>query len=485
MNLKTLAIAALAAALAGGCVNRGAQVQAKKTQEIVTSPKKSVTVADVTTRDISETLEITGELTTSQDGQIGAKVGGRIVSVYVRDGDRVSAGQLIAEIDGANQRIQVQQAQAQVAAANSALSQARANATVGPTRSSAAVAQAQAQLRSARAQLQKALNGARPEEKAQAEAAVAGAKSNLDTAKKELERVRSLFNEQVVSQQRLDQAENAYNGAEAQYRQAQEQLRMVQSAVRAEDITSARETVRQAEEAVRTAEATKRLDILLSQQVQSAQANLASARAQLALAQQSLSDLQVRAPYPGQISGRPLQIGTVVAPGSPIARIVGGDGTYLEGDLPAAMMTQIRVGSTVQVTVDGLTGRRFTGTITSISPSASSIGRIFKARVALISASPDIKPGMFARGSITLRNIPGAVVVPTESLINRGDRTLVFIADGTKAKEVTVVPGLKSDGYTQVNGVQAGQKVITSGQNDLEEGAELDIQTKKAEGGQA
>ena len=405
--------------------------------------------------------------------------------MYVRDGDRVSAGQLIAEIDGANQRIQVQQAQAQVAAANSALSQARANATVGPTRSSAAVAQAQAQLRSARAQLQKALNGARPEEKAQAEAAVAGAKSNLDTAKKELERVRSLFNEQVVSQQRLDQAENAFNGAEAQYRQAQEQLRLVQNAVRAEDITSARETVRQAEEAVRTAEANKRLDILLSQQVQSAQANLASARAQLALAQQSLSDLQVRAPYPGQISGRPLQIGTVIAPGSPIARIVGGDGTYLEGDLPAAMMTQIRIGSTVQVTVDGLTGRQFTGTITSISPSASSIGRIFKARVALISASPDIKPGMFARGSITLRNIPGAVVVPTESLINRGDRTLVFIADGTKAKEVTVVPGLKSDGYTQVNGVQAGQKVVTSGQNDLEEGAELDIQTKKAEGGQA
>lgn len=485
MNLKTLAFAALAIVVAGGCVNRSAQEQAKKTQAIVTSPKKSVTVEDIATRDISETLEITGELATSLDSQVGAKVGGRLVAVYVKDGDRVSAGQVIAEVDGANQRIQVQQAQAQVAAANSALAQARANATVGPSRSSAAVAQAEAQLRSAKAQLQKALNGARPEEKASAEAAVAAAKSNLDTAKKELDRVRSLFAEQVVSQQRLDQAENAFNGAQAQYQQAQEQLRLVQNAVRSEDIASAREAVRQAEEGVRSAQANKRLDVLLNQQVQAAQANLASARAQLALAQQTLSDLQIRAPYSGQISGRTLQIGAVVAPGSPVARIIGGDGTYFEGDLPATLMAQIKIGDVVSVKVDGLTGRTFTGTITATSPSASSIGRIFKARVTLNGGSAEAKPGMFARGSVTLRTIAGATVVPTQCILTRGERTVIFIADGTKAKEVTVVPGLKTDGYTQVSGVEAGQKVITSGQNDLESGAELDIQSKKAEGGQA
>lgn len=485
MNLKTLAIAALAAALAGGCVNRASQAQAKKTQAIVTSPKKSVTVAPVVTRDIAETIEVTGELATSQDVQIGAKVGGRIVGIYVKEGDRVVAGQLIAEIDGANQRIQVQQAQSQVAAANSALAQARANATVGPSRSAAALAQAQAQLRSAKAQLQKALAGARPEERAQAEAVVAAAKSNLDTAKKELDRVRALFREQVVSQQRLDQAENAHNAALAQYQQASEQLRMVQNAVRSEDITSARETVRQAEEGVRAAEANKRLDVLLVQQVQAAQANLASARAQLALAQQAQSDLQVRAPYSGQVSGRPLQLGTVVAPGSPIARIIGGDGTFFEGELPAQMISQIRTGGTVEVTVDGLPDRTFSGTLISISPGASSIGRLFKARISLVTATSDVRPGMSARGKITIRTITGATVVPTISLVKRGDRTVVFIADGNKAKEVTVVAGLQTDGVTQVNGVQTGQQVITSGQNDLESGAELDIQTKKADGGQA
>lgn len=484
MNLKTLAIAALAATIATGCVNRQAQEQAKKTQEIVTSPKKSVTVEAASTRDISETLEVTGELTTSQDSVVGAKVGGRVVSVYVKDGDRVTPGQLIAEIDGANQRIQVQQAQAQVAAANSALAQARANALVGPSRSSAAVAQAQAQLRSARAQLQKAMNGSRPEERAQADAALAAAKSNLDTAKKELDRVRSLFNEQVVSQQRLDQAENAYNAANAQYQQALEQQRMVQNWSRPEDIASAREAVRQAEEAVRSAEANKRLDILLTQQVQAAQANLSAARAQLALAQQALNDLQVRAPFSGQVSGRPVQVGSVVGPGSPVVRLIGAEGTYFEGDLPATMMTQVRPGGVVTVTVDGLPNQTFTGTLTSVSPSASSIGRIFKARITLNATTPEVRPGMFARGTVILRTVPDAVVVPTISLISRGDRTLVYINEGGKAKEVVVVPGLKTDGYTQVSGVTAGQQIVTSGQNDLETGADLDVQAK-ADGGKA
>lgn len=485
MNLKTIALAALAAALSVGCVNRAAQEQAKKTQAIVTSPKKAVAVEDVQSRDIDETLEVTGELATSQDVQVGAKVGGRLSVVYVKDGDRVSAGQLLAEVDGANQRIQVQQAQAQVSAANAALAQAKANAVVGPSRSSAALAQAQAQLRSARAQLQKALNGARPEERAQADAAVAAAKSNMDTAQKELERVRSLFNEQVVSQQRLDQAENAFNGARAQYQQALEQQRLTQNIVRPEDIESARESVRQAEEAVRTADANKRLDVLLTQQVQAAQANLNAARAQLALAQQSLNDLQVRAPYAGQVSGRPLQAGTVVAPGSPIVRIVGGEGTYFEGDLPATMLAQVRAGGTVQVAVDGLADQTFPGTLSSISPSASSIGRIFKARITLSSTPAGVRPGMFARGTVVLRTVRGATVVPTGALLKRGDRTVVFVVDGNKAKEVTVVPGLRTNGLTQVSGVEPGAKVVVSGQSDLETGAELDIQSKKADGGQA
>ncbi len=464
------------ALVATGCVNRAAQEQAKKTEEIVTNPKVSVSVGVVATRSVSETQEITGEVTTSADTQIGAKVGGRVVSVYVKDGDAVVAGGLIAELDGANQRIQVQQAMAQVQAAQSGLSQAMANAAVGPQRTSAAVAQAQAQLRSAKAQLQKALNGARPEERAQSQAAVNAAKSSMETAKKELDRVRTLFSQQVASQQRLEQAENAFNGAQSQYMQALEQQRLIQAGARTEDIASAREAVRQAEEGVRTAQASKKLDVLLFQQVESARANVMAAQSQLALARQSLSDLQIRAPFAGRISGRPVQSGSVVGVGTPVARLIGGDGAYFEGEIPASALPTVQPGSVVRVTVDGLAGQTFEGTVAATSPSASSIGRLFRARIQLAGAGSTIKPGMFARGLVTVRTIKDALVVPTSAITLRGDRSVVFVLNGSKVKLVSVVPGLQTDGVTQVTGdVHVGDQVVTEGQSNLDEGTEVEI----------
>lgn len=460
---------------APSCVNRAAQVQAKKTQAIVTDPKKMVTLAPAETRSLSETLEITGEVTTANDTQVGAKMPGRLIGVYVKDGDTVSAGQLLAEIDGTNQRIQVQQAQAQVQGAQSALASAKANAAVGPLRSSAAVAQSQAQLRSARAQLQKALNGARPEERAQAEAAFQSAKSNLETARRELERVRKLFTEQVASQQRLDQAENAFNAAQSQFRQAEANLSMSKSWARPEDITSARESVRQAEEAVRTAEASKKLDILLSQQVQSAQANLQGAQAALALARQGLADLQIRAPFAGQVFGKTIQTGTVVGSGTPVARIVGTMGNYFEGEFPSSVLSKIRVGSVVDVKVEGYGGGSLIGTVVAMSPSASSVGRLFRARVQ-IPFRPEVRPGMFARGTVTLRTVANATVVPTQAIVKRGALAVVFVVRSDKAKLVEVTRGLTTDGFTQVSGIVPGDRVVVSGQSDLDDGSVVTVE---------
>lgn len=482
MKFRSYWMIGLLAVAGVGCVNRAAQDQAKKTQAIVTNPKKTVSVAKAETRTVTESMEITGEVATGEDAQVGFKAPGKIVAVYVRDGDPVSAGQLLAELDGASLRIQMQQAMAQVQAARSALAQASANATVGPQKSSAAVAQAQAQLRSAKAQLQKAISGARPEERAQAEASLNAARSDFETAKRELERVQKLFEQQVVSQQRLDQAMNGFNGAQARLVQAQEQLRMQQNWTRPEDVASAREAVRQAEEAVRTAEANKRLDVLLNQGVQTAQANLQSAQAQLALVRQSMSDLQLRAPFTGRVSGKPIQLGTVVGAGTPVVRIVGGGGAYFEGEVPATSLGSIRIGDTVTVSIDGLPDRTFSGTVAATSPTASSIGRLFKARITLDTAGESVKPGMFARGQVTIRRVPNATVVPTQAIVQRGDLSVVFISKDGKAKRVEVKVGLHTDGFSQVTGsITPGDDVVIAGQNDLDDGSDIEIQAKGEE----
>jgi len=470
-------IISLAVVAGTGCVNRKAQEQAKRTQEIVTDQTREVEVQPASSRTLEETLPITGEVTTAADANVGGKVPGKVVAVYVRDGDAVTAGQLIAQLDSTNQMIQIRQADAQVSAARSQVNQALANARVGPTRSASAVAQAQAQLRSAKAQLAKALSGARPEERRQAEAGVNAAKSNMETAKRERDRQLKLFQDGAASQQRYEQAENAYQAALAQYEQALQQSAIAQSATRPEDIESAREQVRQAEEAVRTAQAGKRLDVLLEDQVAAARANLQGAQATANLARQGLEDLRIRAPFNGRVSGRPVQAGTVIAPGTPVARIIGGEGAYFEGEFPANLLQKIKVGSPVKVSIDGLDGQTMYGTVTAISPSASSVGRLFRARIS-IGSSAAVRPGMFARGEVTIRTVADATVVPTGAIVKRGEKQMVFLAEGDKAKMVEVTPGLVEDGFTQVNNVPSGAQVIVAGQNDLEDGSKIRLEKK-------
>lgn len=476
MRYQSLAsAAALAVLLGGGCVNRAAQQQAKKTQELVTNPTRPVTLAAVQLQAVAEQVNITGELTTSEDVTVGAKNPGRIISVYVKDGDFVRKGDLIAVQDTTSANIQLQQALATASGAQSNLAQAIANARLAPSKSAAALRASQAQLRSARALLQKAQNGARAEERTQASANVAAAKSSMETAKKDVDRKRDLFASGAISRAALDTSENAYQSAMAQYQSALASQSITQNATRPEDIIAAQEAVRLAEDNVSSAQANKSLDVLLLDQVRTAKASVEAAQSQVRLARQAIQDAQIRAPFSGRISGNPVQAGSVPGAGNPIAHIISSGGIYFEGDVPETMIGKVRPGSAVNVTVDAVPGRVYSAHLISVGASASSVARLFSARVQLDSPGADLKPGMFARGVVTLRVIPNAVVVPTSAIVTRNEKKYVFTLQGAKAHKVEVNVGLSQNGMTQVTGVQPGDKVVTKGQSDLEEGTPTTI----------
>jgi HlyD family secretion protein len=478
MKASRLSLLLFSAALvATGCVDRAAQHQASETQKILNDPIKPVIATPVRLATLTESIDLTGELTTSSDVSVGAKTAGRLVAVYVNDGDPVRRGQVIAQQDTSNQLISLQSAMAQQASAQAALTQAIANARIGPSKSTAGVLSAQAQLRSAKSQLQKAIGGARPEEKAQAEAAVSSAKSNLDTARRNRDRKRSLLQQGAISQQDLDQAENQYEAALSQYQSAQADQRMKANWTRPEDIEAAREAVRTAQENLKTAQATKQLDTLFRDQVAAARAGLQSAMAQVHLAQQSIQDAQIRAPFDGRVSGKPAQIGSVPGSGNAIARIVGREGTYFEGQVSENDLSKVSTGSAVLVSVDAIPGRTFPGHVAAISPSASSVGRLFTVRVQMDTNSAEIKPGMFARGQVTVRKIQNAVVVPTTAVVQRDGASYVFVVNGDKAHKQLVRAGLRQGDLTEVSGVKTGEKVVTTGQTDLEEGSPIKLDT--------
>lgn len=479
--------------VAGGCVDRGAQKQAKRTEELVSDPVVTVTAQPVGFQTLTENLEITGQVTTASDTQIGAKQSGRIVSVFVKDGDPVTPGQTIAVQDTTSLNAQLSQALASVQtalagtqSANAALSQALQNARIQPTKTASQVRQAEAALRSAKAQLGKAIKGARTEDRVQAEWAVRQAKSNLDKAQKDLDRYTKLVEEGAVARTQLEAAQNVYNQSLAAYNAALQQQLVLSNGTRPEDIEVAREAVRQAEESLKNAQAQQSLDVNLNEQVlaaraqvNSSRAQLQSAQAQVIIARQAISEAVIKAPFMGKIAGNPIQPGAVVGPGTPVARIVGREGSYFEGEVPETNIEKVAKGAIVAIKVSALNEMTFSGVVKAISPTGESVGRLFHVRIAFTGDTAALKPGMYATGMITLRTVPNAATVPVTSIVKRNGKDVVFIVDGAIAKAVPVTTGLKTDGVIQVEGLSANQRVIVAGQNSLDDGSKIKLEGDK------
>ncbi len=482
-----------AALVAGGCVNRAAQMQAAQTAKIVNNPVKAVAVQPARLELVPKEIEITGELTTSEDTELGFKNSGRIVAMYVKDGDRVHAGQVLARQDTTQLQAQLSQAEAavqgalsQYQGAQASLSQAIQNAKINPAKSTSAVRSAEAQLRSAKAMLAKAINGARPEDRATAAANVKSAKANFDSQQKELERTRTLVTEGAIPANRLDQQQATTEAARAQYEAALQAAATLTNGTRVEDVDAAKAAVQQAEQALVSAKEQKSLDSIYVDQVNGAKAQTATARAQIDVAreqlrqvQSSISDTELRAPFDGTVSGRPTQPGAVVGSGATVVHLIGGGGVYFEGEIPANSIGEIQLGKPVSISVSGFEGKVFTGHVAAINPLGESVGRLFKVRIQIDSQSAGLRPGMFARGEVKLGTVRG-VAVPATAVVTDGGLHYVFIKEGDKARRIKVKLGLTEGLMVQVTGLPEGADVIVQGQNGLVDGTQVTTTTTVA-----
>ncbi len=464
---------------ATGCVNREAQTQAKRTQTILSDQIIPVQVEMVVGKPFVEMMEITGSLTSADDTQVGARVAGKITQVFVKDGDSVKAGQLIAIQDAREGRSRTSQARAQLDGALASLRQAEAEALVGPRRSLASVRAARAQLATAESNLLKARNGSRIEERRQAEAQLQAAKTGLDIAKKDRDRGQILLEQGAISERDFDRYRQAYANALAQYEGALENTRIVANATRPEDIRSLEGQVAAAREQLQSALASQRLDSQYADRVDQARAQVRSAQDQIDLSQQTVGDAEIRAPFAGRVSGKPLQIGSYAGPGTQVVRLVGTEGIYFEGQIPEVKINSIRTGMPVTIQLDALAGRFYTGTIAAINPQAESLGRLYKVRVMLSGAPGDLKGGMFARAKVELNRRENVVTVPSGALLGEPGSRFVYVANGTKAAKRVVETGLEQAGRTEVTGISEGDKVITSGQTQVKADTPIRIEESK------
>lgn len=473
MTSKVTLIFAIAAVGLAGCADKEAQRQEKVQQGLLADKTVPVTFVQPVMRDVKATLSVSGPLKTLDEVTLGSKVTGRLVMVSVKDGSPVKRGQIIARIESSDLIQQVQQALAAVQVAESAKQQAEIQAKISPQQSQAAIRQAEAALNSAKARLALVQKGARSQERAQAQERVNQAKAQLNKAKADLERARKLFEGGAIARADVDAAQLSYDTALANYNTTLEALDAIIEGARPEELQQAQESVRQAEEQLRIAKANSVTDQVRRQQVQQAEASLAQARASLRLAQLQLADANIVAPVSGYVSGMPAQVGQVVGPGTPVAKIVGLEGVYFEAQIPETEIANVKLGQPAEVRVDAYPNRVFSGTVVAVNPQASSLGRLFSARISVTDPGNALRPGMFGKGEIVLSTIPDAVLIPMDAVLKEDEKTFVYVGANNKARRVFVTLGRMEGKYVLVKGLAPSDKVILKGKDSVTEGVTI------------
>ena len=176
--------------------------------------------------------------------------------------------------------------------------------------------------------------------------------------------------------------------------------------------------------------------------------------------------LTIIAPIGGVVGELTAREGMTVMAGAPLFRLNGLSTVWVNAEVPEGAAAQIRPGHPVEARASALPGETFKGKVSALLPEVNPATRTIKARIELANPGGRLVPGMFA----SVDFMPGAskevLLVPTEAVIQTGRRSVVIVAqaDGRFAP-VDVEVGLDGNGRTEIRkGLQAGQKIVVSGQ---------------------
>ena len=209
--------------------------------------------------------------------------------------------------------------------------------------------------------------------------------------------------------------------------------------------------------------------------------DLENARAVNRLANLELSYTNVVAPISGVIASRDIKAGNFVQINSPIFRIV--DTARLEATLnvPEREITKLRAGQAVELTVDALPGRKFTGEVDRVSPVVDTGSGTFRV-VASFAGDGELQAGMFSRLAIRYDQREDALVLPRRALLEDGGEPAVFAVREGKATRVPLELGYSDGGWVEVRkGLADGDAVVVAGKAALREGTVVQVLGDEAE----
>ncbi|MGA8535188.1 MAG: efflux RND transporter periplasmic adaptor subunit [Candidatus Tumulicola sp.] len=342
-------------------------------------------------------------------------VAGNIGSMYVKAGDRVAAGQLLATID------------------NPALAYTAAGSQADYTSAAANVSAARVQEENARVGYQ---------------AAVDTNKSALDEARRVYAADVTLYDNKAIPRNALDADRSKLEQAQVAYNQALEQAKL--GAVSGFNGNS-----------VQYAQAAARKSQILNAQNQ-----------------QQLAFTRILAPFNGTIQTvaaqpndplRPLQSGDAVTEGQAMFTIAAASGYIVKAEVDEQDVINVHVGQQVNVTGQDFPGKTIRGHVAQIAPvatkstDATSTAKQVLATIALDSSPDFLKDGMTADVDILTTYVTHAVVVPNDAITKVGSKSYVYVVEKGTARKRPIRVGRVADVQTWVtSGLAPGDTIVAT-----------------------
>lgn len=229
-------------------------------------------------------------------------------------------------------------------------------------------------------------------------------------------------------------------------------------------------------------------DLAASSQVDAGQAALEAAQSQLSAARaklahdQSLFDYsRITAPFPGVVTERYANLGTLVQAGTgsstqamPLVRLSEDDLFRLVIPVPESYVRYIRIGDSVNVRVPSL-NRTFPGKVARFSVDVRADTRTMHTEVDVPNPQRVLLPGLYAEADLQFDRKDNIPCVPVQALSHAGDKTTVFVvnADGTLQEE-TVQVGVETSADAEITaGLSEGQQVVISDRSGLRNGEKV------------
>ncbi|WP_423200484.1 Cu(I)/Ag(I) efflux system membrane protein CusB/SilB [Cupriavidus sp. H19C3] len=178
-----------------------------------------------------------------------------------------------------------------------------------------------------------------------------------------------------------------------------------------------------------------------------------------------LPDQAVVSPTDGVVTEIAVREGMTVTPGTPLFRLADLGQVWIVAQVPETQIGAVAPGQSVSVTASALS-QPSAGKVDAILPDIDAATRTVKVRIVLPNRQHRLLPGMFATVRFAGTDRPDALLVPSEAIIRTGQRNVVMVDAGKRGYVATEIhTGREAAGMTEVlSGLQAGQKVVASGQ---------------------